>query len=138
MKQLSRDPSSRTRFLKAEARANEKSGGGVSSITIKPIGGPAGSAGKGGGGFKKGGFKAAFGSAGADEGGRDGDAKSEIKGEGEIVMGGLGGKGEGDAPQIDSGEKSNDEEEGDWDGEGMYDPKQPTGCWAGCPGLLTA
>ena len=38
MKQLSKDPTSRSRALKAEARANEKSGASVSAITIKPIG----------------------------------------------------------------------------------------------------
>ncbi|KAL8793385.1 MAG: hypothetical protein Q9195_003971 [Heterodermia aff. obscurata] len=122
MKQLSRDPSSRTRFLKAEARANEKSGGGVSSITIKPIGSSTG-----GGGFKKGGFKAAFGSA-VEEGG-GGETKSETKGKGDEERVDLKG-----GENSDEGE-AEEQDEMDWDGESMYDPKQPTGCWAGCPGL---
>ncbi|KAI9673239.1 MAG: hypothetical protein M1829_004304 [Trizodia sp. TS-e1964] len=55
MKQMQRDPLASTKARKAERKADEKSG----LITIKPLslsGPPAGA-----GGFKKGGFKSAFG-----------------------------------------------------------------------------
>lgn len=90
MKQMSRDPSARSKALRAERRADEKSGLGL--ITIKPLG-TANSALDGGGnsgsgsgpgattkggpggptgkterkGFKKGGFRNAFGGGAADD-----------------------------------------------------------------------
>ena len=34
--------------------------------------------------------------------------------------------------EMDADQESASESE---EGEGMYDPNQPTGCWAGCPGV---
>lgn len=108
MKQMSRDPSARSKALRAERRADEKSGLGL--ITIKPLssgassgaatnaleGGTPGSgatSGTGKGkGFKKGGFRNAFG----------GDAETEAD-----VETAAGGKAEagavGTAAKVDGG-----------------------------------
>ena len=108
MKQMSRDPLAAAKARKAERRADEKSGG----ITIKPVSLPSAEATKPTG-FKKGGFKNAFGSADDDED-MDGKAKAEPRVEGwkgaELV------------------EVEIDEDSGD------YNPNRPTGCWEGCPG----
>lgn len=138
MKQMSRDPHSRAKALRAERRADEKSGLGV--ITIKPLaastttatGTSTGTASGGGTGkgFKKGGFKNAFGPVDDDDndegygGGGDGDggggkAGEEVKEEGEGEVGG------------DMVVESESEEE---EGEERYDPRFPTGCSAGCKG----
>lgn len=73
MKQMSRDPLAAAKARKAERRADEKSGG----ITIKPVSLPSAEATKPTG-FKKGGFKNAFGSADDDE---DMDEKKQAKAE---------------------------------------------------------
>ena len=113
MKQMQRDPNAANKARKAERKADEKSG----LITIKPmrLGGTAGS----GGGFKKGGFKNAFG----------GDEKEEVKIKKEEVRPDEYVKVLSEAADAESDTDSED-------GEGYYDPRRPTGCFEGCPGRL--
>lgn len=139
MKQMQRDPLSRQKALRAERRADEKSG--VQVITIKPLvsgGGPnnksssADGNSSGGAGFKKGGFKNAFGEPDAND-----EKKMMRVGEGEGGNVG-GGDGAGVGLKGKEGETKSDEgeEESESEDEGMekYDPRRPTGCWTGCPG----
>ena len=110
MKQMSRDPLAAAKARKAERRADEKSGG----ITIKPVSLPSAEATKSTG-FKKGGFKNAFGSVDDDE---ETDEKRQTKAE----------------PRVEGwkvAEPVEVESDEDW---GDYDPRRPTGCWEGCPG----
>ena len=107
---MQRDPSASDRARKAERKADEKSG----LITMKPI--KIGGAAKPGGGFKKGGFRSAFGGTevkmeepkAASTGVTDNktDAKADV---GEVES------------------ETDDEYE-------YYDPKKPTDCWEGCTG----
>ena len=108
---MSRDPLAAAKARKAERRAEEKSGG----ITIKPVSLPS-SDGKASTGFKKGGFKNAFGSVDDDE---DKDEKKEVK----------------TKPQVEGFEMKEVESESDeeW---GDYDPRRPTGCGRDCPGRV--
>lgn len=179
MKQMSRDPSARSKALRAERRADEKSGLGL--ITIKPLnsgggnasttnaleGGTSGSgtstttAGAGktttkGKGFKKGGFRNAFGGGDAVTVGTTTTLSSEIEtrdekagGGGAAVVGvkleidmgpGTGtGAGAGsrtehdDINDTDSEESENEESVYAAEG-GRYDPSKPTGCGEGCRG----
>ena len=108
MKQMSRDPLAAAKARKAERRADEKSGG----ITIKPVSLPS-SDNKASTGFKKGGFKNAFGTVDDEE---DKDEKKEP--ESRPVVEGF------EAAVVESG---SDEE---WC---SYDPRQPTGCGKDCP-----
>ena len=110
MKQMSRDPLAAAKARKAERRADEKSGG----ITIKPVSLPSAEVTKPTG-FKKGGFKNAFGNADDDE---ETDERRQTKAEPTV-------EGWEAAEPV---EVESDEEWGD------YDPRQPTGCWEGCPG----
>lgn len=110
MKQMSRDPLAAAKARKAERRADEKSGG----ITIKPVALPSAEATKSTG-FKKGGFKNAFGSADDDE---EMDERRQAKAEPRVE-----GRKAAEPVEVES-----DEEWGD------YDPRRPTGCWDGCPG----
>lgn len=127
MKQMSRDPHSRAKALRAERRADEKSGLGV--ITIKPLASTTTTAtGTGSGGFKKGGFKNAFGPVDDDDdgdGGGDGDGDGGVKKAGEV-------RGEGEE-EVGGGMVVESESE-DEEGEERYDPRFPTGCSAGCKG----
>lgn len=161
MKQMSRDPSARSKALRAERRADEKSGLGI--ITIKPLGTsgvtaptalegatPPTGTGKGKG-FKKGGFRNAFGGGGEDGGGSGGGGGVGTgKGEGEVkeeeekgdvkmameidvemkAAGGDDGDGDVDVDE-DVGESENDESVYVAEG-GRYDPRRPTGCEEGC------
>jgi len=111
MKKMQRDPLASTKARKAERRADEKSG----LITIKPVklDSQPGSSSAASGGFKKGGFKSAFG---------------EAKNEGD------------DAPLKSTGFKktfgsddpgktvAREDEESDTEDEGyeVYDPRRPT------------
>lgn len=124
MKLMSRDPLASTKARKAERKANES----VQVINIKLApsnassheGGSSSGGGKNGGGFKKGGFRNAFGGSAAGEEGKDGGGEVQKEVEGEEKRG------------VEVGEKEVEVESEDE--EGMYDPKQPTGCWSGCPG----
>ena len=103
---MSRDPQAAAKARKAERRADEKSGG----ITIKPVSIPSSDTSKTTG-FKKGGFKNAFGNVDDDDDeAREKEVKVEVKG----VTGEV--------------ESESDEEWGD------YDPRRPTGCGAWCEG----
>lgn len=115
MKQMQRDPLSRQKALRAERRADEKSG--VQVITIKPLAGPVG-AGGGGGGFKKGGFRNAF-------GGEEAELPSSMT---DAVPG------ERTGASMKEGVTDNIESESEDDGEERYDPRRPTGCSGACPG----
>lgn len=109
----------RARALKAEARANEASGGGVKGIVIKPIAKS--------GGFRKGGFRNAFAAGDDDAGGR----REVVVGRGEEE----GVKGEDGAEGVRGEGARREEEESEDEDEGMYDPRRPTGCEVGCRGL---
>lgn len=121
MKQMQRDPLSRQKALRAERRADEKSG--VQVITIKPLAGSA--VGAGGGGFKKGGFRNAF-------GGEEAEVPSSSMTDVVVPPGSektnASMKEEGVTDDVES------ESEDDGDGEERYDPRRPTGCSATCPG----
>lgn len=110
MKQMSRDPLAAAKARKAEKRADEKSGG----ITMKPVTIPLADN-KPSTGFKKGGFRNAFGSVDDEEGKKEG--KTEVKVEGWKTA----------KAEVES------ESDGDW---GDYDPKRPTGCLEGCVGRV--
>ena len=110
MKQMSRDPLAAAKARKAERRADEKSGG----ITIKPVSLPSAEVTKATG-FKKGGFKNAFGSADDDE---ETEEKRHTKKD----------PGVEEWKVVEPVEVESEEEWGD------YDPRRPTGCWEGCPG----
>lgn len=115
MKQMQRDPLSRQKALRAERRADEKSG--VQVITIKPLAGPVGASG-GGGGFKKGGFRNAF-------GGEEAELPSSMA---DVVPG------ERTDASMKGGITNDVESESEDNGEERYDPRRPTGCSVECPG----
>ena len=111
MKQMSRDPLAAAKARKAERRADEKSGG----ITIKPVSLPSTDATTKSTGFKKGGFKNAFGSVDDDDEMVD-EKKQKVE------------------PRVEGwkvAEPVEVESDGEW---GDYDPRRPTGCREGCPG----
>lgn len=118
MKNLQKDPLAAERARKAEKKADEKGG----LITIKPLG--LGGAGKPGGstgsgaGFRKGGFKSAFGkvSGSIDEDVKNAFDEDEVERDVAIKVE------EKEAQEVESG---TDEEE-------FYDPRRPTDCHAGC------
>ena len=126
---MQRDPLASTKARKAERRADEKSG----LLSFKPVKlEPSASASKAtplkvssvasGGGFKKGGFKSAF-------GGEAVDVKMEDDGEESGVAGVLQEK------TKMKGEGREEEEESETDGEyEYYDPRRPTDCYEGCLG----
>lgn len=139
MKQMSRDPQSRAKALRAERRADEKSGLGV--ITIKPLSSTAtgSSSGVSGAGFKKGGFRNAFGRDDDDDDDEKGDEQQPVVG-GEAPergRGGLEGGGGGseevrrDGLKVEGEVKVEVESESE-DEEGAYDPRRPSGCDNGC------
>ena len=110
MKQMQRDPLASTKARKAERKAEEKSG----LITIKPVkleGQPPAGA---GGGFKKGGFKSAF-----------GDAKEEQESLPK-PSGGFKKAFEEDVPVKDDVAETPEESDTDDEGYEMYDPRFPT------------
>ena len=109
MKQMQRDPNASDKARRAERRADEKSG----LISIKPIKietKPAAAA----PGFKKGGFKSAF-------GGSSTETTKPVLGVVEAFK----------DEQTNEPEKNDldDSEEFDYE---YYDPKRPTGCSEGC------
>ncbi|KZF22689.1 hypothetical protein L228DRAFT_247055 [Xylona heveae TC161] len=117
MKQMQRDPMAASKARRAERKADEKSG----LITIKPLKLDSQPASSGsGGGFKKGGFKSAF-------GGPKDDA---------VPVKSSGFKKAFEIEEGSQSEKVSLQEESDTEDEGYeyYDPRQPTGCQPGCPG----
>lgn len=125
MKQMQRDPLASTKARKAERKADEKSG----LITIKPV---KLDSQPGGGGFKKGGFKNAFGGGDEEKKDSSGDEKAGLK---KVLGGGSdgAGAGAGAGQQIkvkdEMVESDTDEEEYE-----HYDPYRPTDCFEGCRG----
>lgn len=129
MKIMQRDPLASDKARRAERKADEKSG----LITIK-LGGDSSTnsnnnSGGGGGakpGFKKGGFKSAFGPpAAAAEGKSEATVKSEGKSEVKMAMA---------AGRVEKGDVvgeigDDDEEEVGYE---YYDPRKPTMCDGGC------
>ncbi len=109
MKQMSRDPLAAAKARKAERRADEKSGG----ITIKPVSLPSADN-KPSTGFKKGGFKNAFGSVDDEE---EKHEKKEVPTKPKV-----------EGFEVREVESESDEE---WC---TYDPRRPTGCGKDCTG----
>lgn len=137
---MQRDPLSRQKALRAERRADEKSG--VQVITIKPLVSGGGTNNKpssgdgtgGGGGFKKGAFKNAFGQPDVNDEQKMvkmGGEEKENAEDGDGVGVGVGLKGREGETKSEAGEEENESED---DGEEKYDPRRPTGCWSGCYG----
>ena len=112
MKAMQRDPNASDKARRAERKADEKSG----LITIKPL--KLDGAGKGG--FKKGGFKSAFG----PPPNAIREAPKEAAGF-KKVLGGLETEKSADAPVDD---RSDDDDLG----YEYYDPRKPTGCSGNC------
>ena len=118
MKQMQRDPLAASKARKAERKADEKSG----LITIKPVKLDVQPASVAGSGFKKGGFKIAFGREDKEED-RDGPAqnlgvlKKELSGNDEDV-------------QVKEELMESDTDD-DYE---YYDPKRPSDCFANCAG----
>lgn len=129
MKQMQRDPLASQKARKAERRADEKSG----LITIKPVKlegqAATGTAAAATTGFKKGGFRNAFGEGRKEGGGTgagaSGDGGKEVGGGGGDKVVGMGKEG------AETGDAKSDTED---EGYEYYDPRRPTGCWEGCPG----
>ncbi|KAJ5110714.1 C2H2 finger domain protein [Penicillium argentinense] len=146
LKQLSRDPNAAEKAQRAERKANEKAGLRVvhddpGKMSISTSSGGGASAGKVGGGFKKGGFKSSF----APVKGPAGVApmrKNVLGGDddndGQEGQSGLLGKEvkttkkEPLANVQDEGSDTDEEYAKHPDGGGYYDPRRPTGCFAGC------
>lgn len=113
MKQMQRDPLASTKARKAERKADEKSG----LITIKPVKLDSQPVPAAGSGFKKGGFRNAFG------------AEEEKKDTTGVV---TGKKGASDDQKVSVKEGPI---ESDTDDEyEHYDPMKPTDCFESCPG----
>lgn len=121
MKQMQRDPLASSKARKAERKADEKSG----LITIKPVildAQPASVS----TGFKKGGFKNAFGGeavAKKEEGG-EGDDRG-VEGFRKV----LGKAEEHERVGMEEGKSETEDE-----GYEYYDPRRPTDCYEACPG----
>ena len=120
MKQMQRDPLASTKARKAERKADEKSG----LITIKPVKLDMASTAGSGTGFKKGGFKNAF---GGDDVKKEDVETSGVKGESLNI-----GKSENQDTR-----KGQELVESDTDDNyEYYDPRKPTDCFEECPGRL--
>jgi hypothetical protein len=136
MKAMQRDPHATDKARRAERRADEKGGGLISIRPVKLEGGGGSGSGSGGGGvgagggavpaaapvakggFKKGGFKSAFG----------GEARDERVGGGALVR-------SRGAAESGTGVKALGQEDEDGEeelGYECYDPRRPTGCTGGC------
>ncbi|KAL8675858.1 MAG: hypothetical protein Q9186_007544 [Xanthomendoza sp. 1 TL-2023] len=132
---MTRDPSAPSRARRLEQKQNP--------ISIKPLSSSTPSSNNNKpAGFKKGGFKNAF---GGDDG--DDDGEGEVGGGMETGVGrekeeekGMGKEKEqekGMGKENADGRGEEEEEEESDDGlsvEERYDPRRPTGCWEGCEG----
>ncbi|KAJ5930776.1 hypothetical protein N7466_006269 [Penicillium verhagenii] len=139
LKQLSRDPNAAEKARRAERKADAEAG---LRVIDAPIASTNSTGTTGGGGFKKGGFKSSFaavkGSAapvlkknvlGDDD---DDEAQTTQKNQ----QGSTASKSTTRGDEMNDAESDTDEEYGqDKQGGGYYDPRQPTGCLAGCAGL---
>ncbi|MCJ1281388.1 hypothetical protein MMC26_000707 [Xylographa opegraphella] len=124
MKQMQRDPLASSKARKAERKADEKSG----LITIKPVKLDLASSVGAGSGFKKGGFKNAFGAEAVKKEDEDMDTSGIRAGSGFKKTGG------GDDRDVTVRQEL---VESDTDDEyEYYDPLRPTDCFEGCLGRL--
>ena len=114
MKQMSRDPLAATKARRAEEK--------LGAITIKPLS-LAPSDTKSTSGFKKGGFKNAFGNVNDDGGEKEKDEKKGRGVKAEVKVEGFGGR----EVEVESGSE---------EVEDAYDPRRPSGCGEGCPGRI--
>ncbi|KAL1956690.1 hypothetical protein VTO42DRAFT_6940 [Malbranchea cinnamomea] len=157
LKQLSRDPNAAERARRAERKADEEAGlivvSSAADANKTSSGGQKSTGGGLGGGFKKGGFKSSFtvvtpapgttAANGATSGGvmkrknvladedDDDDEQPQDLQKGQTRNTTKSAEAKADA------ESDTDEEYGKDDlsaGGGYYDPRKPTGCFAGCPG----
>jgi hypothetical protein len=115
MKVMQRDAGALDKARRAERKADEKSG----LITIKPLKLEAGTS---KGGFKKGGFKSAFGAPKVEEAVEKGTSGSSKLLSGDIT----------DATTVEKvipTPENSDEEDPGYE---YYDPKKPTGCNGSC------
>ncbi len=145
MKQMQRDPLASSKARKAERKADEKSG----LITIKPLkldgsssattNGKAGAGATGtGGGFKKSGFKSAFGGVATESSGDGSNNAAESQGAKPVVAGfkKVGAGGGEEKPQQEkataaierqrTGAEADEESDTEDEGYEMYDPRHPT------------
>lgn len=155
MKQLSRDPQAAERARRAERRADAEAGlVVVDTAQVAPAGSKSG-----GGGFKKGGFKSSFAVVSGGNAGGPGGGSGATSGPGVMKKNVLGddddeedSAGFKDTSRSRTGtvtgppkvqedvESDTDEEYADDElraGGGYYDPRKPTGCFAGCKGTHT-
>lgn len=104
--------------------------------------------GNAGGGFKKGGFKSSFSTVKGpvapvrknvlgddEEDGEGGTGGEEDRGGKEQVPGVGNQERRGEEVREDAESDTDEEYTRDRDGGGYYDPRRPTGCFAGCAGL---
>lgn len=117
MKQMQRDPLASTKARKAERKADEKSG----LITIKPVKLDVQSVPAAGSGFRKGGFRNAFG------------GEEERKDTADVVTKKKGANDNQNIPVKRDPVESDTDEEYE-----HYDPTKPTDCFESCPGRRTA
>ncbi|MCJ1384146.1 hypothetical protein MMC17_007262 [Xylographa soralifera] len=122
MKQMQRDPLASSKARKAERKADEKSG----LISIKPVKLDLASSVGAGSGFKKGGFKNAFGAEEVKE------EEMETTG----IRAGSGSKKVGGGDDRDVTVRQELVESDTDDEYEYYDPRRPTDCFEGCPGRL--
>ena len=120
MKQMQRDPLASTKARKAERKADEKSG----LITIKPVKLDMASTAGSGTGFKKGGFKNAF---GADEIKKEDVETSGVRRE-FLKTGQSENHGTRKGQELVESDTDDDYEH--------YDPRKPTDCFEECAGRL--
>jgi hypothetical protein len=117
MNTMSKDPAAAAKARKAESRED-----GVVRVKLGGVGGGK-EGGVSGSGFKKGGFRNAFGGGEEGKGGGKGVFGDEEEEEERVVV----------VKREDSGGLDGDGESGT-DEEDYYDPRRPTGCWEGCGG----
>ena len=120
MKQMQRDPLASTKARKAERKADEKSG----LITIKTVKLDAQPMSVSTG-FKKGGFKSAF---GGDSASKEEDGEAEAKGSAGFKKV-FGNADENLKEEMDAVESDTEDEAYEY-----YDPSRPTDCYEACPG----
>jgi hypothetical protein len=131
LKQLSRDPNAAEKARRAERKADAEAGLKVIETPDNALSTGAST----GGGFKKGGFKSSF-AAVKGAVAPSAPVKRNVLGDEEDTP-----KPREEAPAAPQSQKSeNGDKESDTDGEygedheAYYDPRQPTGCYGGCPG----
>lgn len=138
LKQLSRDPNAAEKARRAERKADAEAGLRVigTNENIASTGTGAGSG--GGGGFKKGGFKSSF-TAVKGPAAPTAPIKKNVLGDDEDDDVGPHEKldtveAKPRGTRVDAESDTDEEYAEGLSGGGYYDPRRPTGCFAGCPG----